>query len=472
MAITKDQFIQYAVDEIANYPTIAARYAIGDPMIMQMIAANASMLANLSTQIDVTGAEPFTKARDVTVRADGAVKGILPFGTPTIGSIRVTNGSSASLRVLAGRELLDQQGRYWLVISGATVPAGAVGYVVGKQVKARTLTHTVTQYMPFYSIEVPDAELGYIADVAVANFDQSYAFANTLPGDKVFNIKSDEVGVISVQFGIDSLAGYQPAVGEAITIQVQDTEGEITLSDNMKFAFRYAGSGVGVASQEAQTVLELAEVTQPGADPMNIDTMREIGSYPAIYDDSAVYMSNFDYLVRKRVAPVRFLSVWNEAREEAVRGGSYANINSIFVAATSSGGSDDTLHKMIEQVIYRADSALRYRRREVVPSVMSVKLTLEIPSVYDSAAVVQQARDLMLGKYGPGSPWSQRGEAKMLEKDIYDLLRNKVEALNPRFGNLVINSISSQHATMLPEHHRYLTDATLTIVPVEAEQWT
>ncbi|BAW27470.1 hypothetical protein [Pseudomonas putida] len=37
--------------------------------------------------------------------------------------------------------------------------------------------------------------------------------------------------------------------------------------------------------------------------------------------------------------------------------------------------------------------------------------------------------------------------------------------------NPVINSISSQHATMLPEHHRYLTDASLTIVPVEAEQW-
>ncbi|MDH1403747.1 hypothetical protein [Pseudomonas sp. GD03730] len=469
MAITKDQFIQDAVNEIANYPTIAARYAIGDPMIMQMIAANAAQLASLSAQIDVTGAEPFTRARDVTVRADGAVKGILPFGTPTIASIKVTNGSSTALRVLVGRELLDQQGRYWLVTSGATVPAGGVGYVVGKQVKARTLTHTVTQSMPFYSIPVPGAELGYIADVAVANFEQSYAFANVLAGEQVFNIKSDEVGVISVQFGISNLAGYQPAVGESITVQVQDTEGEITLSENMKFAFRYAGAGA--ANQEAQAVLELAQVTQPGADPMDINTMREIGSYPAIYGDSAVYLSNFDYLVRKRVAPVRFLSVWNEAREEAVRGGSYENINSIFVAATSSGGSNDTLHKMIEQVIKRADSALRYRRREVVPSVMSVKLTLEIPSVYDSAAVVQQARTLMLGKYGQGSPWSQRGEAKMLEKDIYDLLRNQVEALNPRFGNLVINSISSQHPVMLPEHHRYLTDASLTIVPVEAEQW-
>lgn len=468
MARTKDEFIQDAVNEIANYPTIAARYAIGDPMIMQMIAANASMLASLSAQIDVTGAEPFTKARDVTVLADAAVKGILLFGTPTIASIKVTNASSMAMRILAGRELIDQQGRYWLVTSGATVAAAGVGYVAAKQVKTRTLSHTVTQFMPFYSIQVPEAELGYIANVAVTDFEQSYEFANILAGEQVFNIKSDEIGVISVQFGINNLAGYQPAVGQIITLQIQDTEGALTLSENMKFAFRYAGT---YATQEAQMVLELAEVTQAGADPMDINTMREISSYPAIYGDSAVYQSNFDYLVRKKVAPVKFLSVWNEWREETVRGASYANMNSIFVAATSAGGNDNTLHKQIEAVIKRADDSLRYRRRAVVASVQSVELTLEIPSVYDSAAVVQQVRDLMLDKYGAGSSWSQRGEAKILEKDIYDLLRNKVEALNPRFGNLVINAIKSQHDKLLPEHHRYITEDSLKVVPKEAEQW-
>lgn len=467
MAVTKDQFIQDAVNEIANYPTIAARYSIGDPMVMQMIAANASMLAHLSDQVDVTGAEPFTKSRDVTVRADGSVKGILPFATPTIALIKITNGSNTTMRIIAGRELIDQQGRYWQVTGGATLLAGGVGYLTAKQVKSRTLAHTVSKSMAFYSIEIPDAEVGFIADVSVKDFELSNAFANTQAGDKVFNIKCDESSIISVQFGVKDLAGYQPSVGESITVLVMDTEGELTLSEGMKFAFRYAGVNVG--NLESQMVLELAQVSQPGADPMDINTMREIGSYPAIYDESAVFLSNFDFLVRKKVVPVTFLSVWNEAREEDVRGASYANINSIFVAASKAGGDDDTLHAEIAEIIKRADSSLRYRRRAVVPSIMSVTLTLSITSIYDGAAVIEQVRNLMLDKYGAGSAWSQRGEAKMLEKDIYDLLRNNVEALNPRLGNLVINSITSAIPVVLPEHHRYITDASLTVYTQEAE---
>lgn len=467
MAVTKDQFIQAAVNAIADYPTIAARYAIGDPMIMQMIGSDAAMLAMLSTQVDVTGAEPFTKARDVTVRADGAVKGILPFATPTIATITVTNGSNTTMRVIAGRELIDQQGRYWIVTGGVTLLAGQVGTMIAKQVKTRTLAHSVSKSMPFYSVEIPAAEVGHITSVAVTDFELSNDFANTLAGDKVFNIKCDASSVISVQFGIQNLSGYQPAIGESIKIRVEDTEGELVLSQGMKFAFRYAGANVG--NLESQMVMELAKVSQPGADPMDINTMREIGSYPAIYGENAVFQSNFDFLVRKKVAPVMFLSVWNEAREEEARGPSYANINSIFVAATKGSGDDDTLHKRIEEIIRRADSSLRYRRRDVVPSIVSVKLTLYITSVYDGAAVKEQVRTLMLDKYGKKSAWSQRGEARMLEKDIYDLLRDKVEALNPRLGNLVINSITNQIPKVLPEHHRYITEASLQVVTEEAE---
>lgn len=467
MAVTKDQFIQQAINEIAGYPTLAARYAIGDPMIMQMIAANAAMLARLSEQVDTTSAEPFTKARDVTVLADGAVKGILAFATPTIARIKVTNGSNTLMRIIAGRELIDQQGRYWLVTGGVTLVGGEVGYMVALQVKTRTLTHSVTKSMPFYTIAIAQAEVGYIASVSVPDFTLSNEFANTLAGEKVFNIKSDESSNLSVQFGISSLTGYQPALGESITVQVQDTEGELTLSEGMKYAFRYAGAGVGAL--ESQMVLELAEVTQAGANPMDINTMREICSYPAIYDKSAVFLSNFDFLVRQQVAPVTFLSIWNEAREEAVRGASYANINSLFVAASKEGGDDATLHQRIKEIVAKADSSLRYRIRPVVPSIVSVKLTLYITSVYDEAAVREQVRTLMLNKYGAGSAWSQRGEARLLEKDIYDLLRDDVEALNPRLGNLVIDSITSQYPTVLPEHHRYLTDASLTIDVQEAE---
>ncbi|MCK2122105.1 hypothetical protein [Pseudomonas sp. PNPG3] len=465
MAVTKDQFMQDAVNEIATFPTISARYQIGDPLILQGIQAIAAQLAHLSQQIDVTGAEPWTKARDVTVRADAAVKGILPFGTPCIGKIKVTNGTDQTMRVGAGRSLMDAQGRFWVVTGGATVLAGEVSYLTAKQVRARSFTHQVNAVRSFYTVDVTDPDIGYIADIRVDGFERSNDFANILPGDKVYNVKSDEYSALSLQFGMTT-AGYVPQIGEVLTVSIDDTEGNLTLSVGMSFAFEY--NELTTSNIESKMVLELAEVLQQGADPMDIATMREVCSYPAIYDESAVFGSNFDFLVRKKVVPLTFLSIWNERREEQVRGPNVKNMNTLFVAALKDGTTQDVLHAEIEQHIHRADDSYRIQRVTVVEKVVGVTLTLYITSVYDGEAVKEEVRTRMLKAYGRDSAWAKRGEAKMLEKDIYKDLGDNVAALSPRVGNLIISN-NTAGAAEKPEQFRYITAASLILNVVEAD---
>lgn len=464
MAVTKDEFIQSAVDEIASYPTIAMRYQIGDPLIIQSLASMSAMLADVSNQVEVTAGEPFTMARDVTVRSDAAVKGILPFGTPSIAAIKVTNNALVPVQVLAGRSIQDASGRYWLVTVGVNLAPGAVGYLTAKQVSARAFTHTVGTYTPFYSIPLSPPEVGFIANVLVDRFEYSTNFANIDDGQRVYNIKSNEVGELSLQFGIAGLSGYQPAVGEQITITVQDTEGALTLSTGMKFYFEYTGG-----ASDALLTLELSEVSQAGADPMDITTMREVCSYPGIYDDSAVFGSNFDFVVRKAVSPVTFLSVWNEAKEEIARGPSLDNINTLFVAARKAGTTQPVLQSQITAAIKRADDSYKIKFVPVIDVVVPMEITLTIPSVYDSGAVVQQVSTILLNQYGATSAWAKRGEAQILEKDVYALMvDNNVTALSSRVGNMTVDSIGDE-GVVLPEHYRYITPTSLVINVREAD---
>lgn len=463
MAVTKTEFVQSAVDEIASYPTIALRYQIGDPLIIQSLGSMAAMLADVSNQVEVTAGEPFTMARDVTVRSDAAVKGILPFGTPSIAAIKVTNASLVTVQVAAGRSLQDAAGRYWLVTTGVTLAAGAIGYLTAKQVSSRIFTRQVATYRPFYSVPLSQPEVGFIAAVLVDGFEYSTDFANIEDGERVYNIKSDETGELSLQFGIDGLSGYQPAVGEQIAVTVQDTEGAVALAAGLKFYFEYTGGAA-----DALLAMELFEVSQTGADPMDISTMREVCSYPGIYDDSAVFGSNFDFVVRKAISPVTFLSIWNEAKEEAVRGPSLDNINTLFVAVRKAGTTQAVLESQITAVIRRADDSYKIKYVPVVDVVVPMVVTLTIPSVYEAGAVTQQVRTILLNEYGPESAWAKRGEAQILEKDVYRLMRdNAVTALSSRLGNMIVNSIGDDD-TPLPEQYRYITADSLQVLLQEA----
>lgn len=456
MAITKNQFLQDAVDEISSYPTLAKRFQIGDPLITQGMASMAAMLADLSTQLEVTTGEVYLKARDVTVLADASVKGVLPFGRPCIAVITVLNGGTKLLSILTGRVLRDQNGRMWTVSTGAQIAAGATGTIVARQVELRTVTHTVSQNQPFYTIELPEPDVGHIAEVFVVGWDYAPEFCNVLDGQLVYHIQSDENQVLGLLFGVDGHAGMQPPTGTKINISIYDTEGEINPSVGMTFYFEYTD-----VTEKASMVL--SEVTQLGEAPMSIPTMREICSFPGIYSENAVYLSNFGFLVRKKLGEVTFLNVWNELKEESVRPAGVENINKLYVAVRKEGVSQSALQAEIRLIITTADNSYRIKFVEPVEKSVPLKLTLYVPSTYDSAAIRQAVRALILDNYGRLSDWASRGEAKMLKKDIYDLLRQNVPALTQRVADISVDMIGDDTADF-PEHFRYVTEESLEVL--------
>lgn len=455
MATTKDQFIQDAVDEISSYPALARRFQIGDPLITQAMASMAAMLADLSNQVEVTTGEVYIKARDVTVLADASVKGVLPFGTPCIGLITVVNLGAAPVSILTGRVLRDTSGRMWQVSAGIQLGAGATGTITARQVELRSVAHTVAQNQPFYTIALSDPDVGHIAEVSVIGWDYAAEFCNVSDGDLIYHIQTDENQVVSLVFGVDGLAGLQPPTGTNITISILDTEGDISPSVGMAFYFEYTDATESVS-------MALAEVTQAGEAPMSITTMREVCSYPGIYSENAVYLSNFDYLVRKKLGAVNYLNVWNERKEEQVRGASEDNVNKQFVAVLKDGANAVALQAEITTIIKTADDSYRLGFVAVIEKEVPLQITLYVPSTYDAAAIKQAVRSLVLDNYGRLSAWAKRGEAKILKKDLYDLIRKNVPALTQRIADISIDFIGDD-STDLPEHFRYVTNASLVV---------
>lgn len=465
--ITKAEFQQQIAASISNYSTAARFYQARDPRLLAQLDAMATMLSMLSAEQDVASMEQFTKARDVTVLADAAIKGVLPFARAARVSVLVENSGLALTTIIAGRVLLDAQGRKYSVDMGASINAGGTAVITASQHNSNDMHHVVSISQPFYSIEIPTPADGKkITSIALAtapsvgspvDFAYSPEFTNVDVGDKVFNLETDEQRVLFVRFGALNIAGYQPDAGEEFTVTTIETEGYFELPAGSTFTFEYIAS-----PDDLNLKLTLQDMLAPGADPMDVRTMREVTSYPSIYDASAVYLGNFDFLVRRNLSPFRFLSVWNEQKEEAIRGPNIGNINTIFVSTLKDGVVQSELEAQISAVIKSADDG--YRVAFVPPSVeeIPVDIHLKLAAIYDKAAVESKIREIIAAEYGPDSKFATRGNTRVQYKRIYDLLTSNVPALQDREADLTV--VIDDSVVITPERYRYVSQISLTVV--------
>ena len=155
MTISRDEFLAALQDQARGKPAIAARMAVGDPAISASIGAMATMLAMLSSQIDLVAGEVFTKARDTTVLADAAMKGILPFARPARLSLLVKNASAMPLQIAVGRRLLDHMARIYVTEDAANIAANSSALIRVRQKTVRNITHIVSESQPFYRVKIP-----------------------------------------------------------------------------------------------------------------------------------------------------------------------------------------------------------------------------------------------------------------------------------------------------------------------------
>lgn len=468
--LTKDDFLRVIEDTTLQYPMLSALQQAGDPRIKQPQAAIAQMFAMLSQQIEVGGNESFEKARDSTVLADAAVKGLMPLAKPGRIRVKAQNADVAPFEVVTGRQLLDSAGKLYVVDKPVTVPAAqstdapGTAYVELVQRQVRTLEHTVTESKAFYTVEVTKPDDGrYISGIAVSSAtvgDFRYApqFVNVGVGDAVYHVESDEYQRLFVKFGYGDVVGYQPSVGDVLVFTITETDGDVRPAVNSPLAFEYA-----YTVADSSIKLTFDALLSPGFNPAGISTLRELCRYPSTYDDNAVYLSGFDFLIRRHRPDLRFLSVWNEQLEERVRGANLKNINRLFIAFEPPIGADRaSVQAEIEAIVMRADDG--YRVSFVLPIVkrISAAISCSIARVHEPASVREQIAKVILNEWGEDAPSAKRGMAIPQYKRVYKLLRDAVPALQDDGSDFQVQ-IAASDGVILPEQWRFVSSDSLTV---------
>ncbi len=317
------------------------------------------------------------------------------------------------------------------------------GLAFAKQSETREVTHIVTASQPFYKILVPTNQDDTLKFTNVrlheTGGDEYYYkndYLNVAVGDKVFHLETDENRFLFIKLGMTDIVGIQPIQDTSYTITIEECEGAYDIAAGTKFAL----DTVTPSSNEIGSKYTLLASTG-GINPLDIATIREVINYPSIYDTSAVYLNNFDFLLRRNLSPFQFLSVWNEQTEENVRGANVDNINTIFIAAQILDDDDVYENEFNEQeaisgrtigsegVITIADDSYRVRYFSIIKEYITITITAYVAPIYDFGTVRGQIRQLILDEYDKDSAFAKRGFSRIKYSDIYDLITENVIAL-------------------------------------------
>jgi hypothetical protein len=487
--LTKSDFQQAITDTVANYPAIGPLHQAGDPRILQGLEAMATMLAMMSAQMETAQAEPFEKVRDSTVLADAAIRGIVRKARSGKARITLTNKSADSFSVQAGRNVLDSSGNMYRIETPVTVAASATGTFDALQTKTETLVHTVAGSVAFYAIEIPDSLDGsYLSGIAVSDTDGEYEYrenyVNILADDRTFHVEADDRQRVYVRFGQSGVVGLQPVDGQQITLSISRSIGVISPAAGSPFSFETV-----LTPQDSLIELTLNSVLDKGENPPDISTLRDLIKYPSVYDHNAVYRGEFEFMVRRTYADTQYLSVWNEQIEELVRGASVNNINVLFVACLSSGGTETVLTEAnpaspvaptliadnaltatqigIKNVILAADDSYKVKFYTPVRSKITLAITATVSTAYTAGDVQTQIIGQILAEFGVTAQASRRGASKPLYQRVYALLKAKIPALSGGNADMQV-AITDYAGAYRPELWRYVAADSLTVTVTTA----
>jgi hypothetical protein len=237
-----------------------------------------------------------------------------------------------------------------------------------------------------------------------------------------------------------------------------------------------------LGAADAAVEMRLDSILTPGQNPPSMRLLRELAKYPAIYNHNAVFLGEFDFLVRRNFPNLKFLSVWNESAEESVRGMSLDNINTLFVACLSAEGGEQVLtqpagertapqavttlsgvQQAIREKILAADDSYRVRFYTPVRSKIAMIVDATISSSYVEGEVREQIRQALLSAFGEEAEQSRRGQNSPLYQQVYQLLRESVPALAVGRSDLRLVIDDPADDAGRPELWRYVADDSLTV---------
>lgn len=455
---------------------IAELYQAGDPLVVQQTRAIAAYLALLAQEIDVATIEPFIKARDRSILADATNKGILPIATPCQHTLEVINNGQSAVSLSQGRIIEDSQGgRPWRLMASVTVAAGATGEVLVEQSEILEITYTVPLSEPFHRAPIPLSDGLLLAGLSVRdtqspvanNYRHTPRWMNAAPLEYAVTVTTDSLRRVIVEFGDDARAGRTVQTNQDFVFSVVECYGAV---DTPRLKDAALVDILTIEEQRVRVRFKQGGLVRAGADPLSISQLRLLASYPALYDENAVFLGNFDYLARQKfIARTDYLAVWNESIQERAYGAvTYADINHLHLAVVAKNPSEQaTIEGEIKQLIGRSDSL--YDNRVIAHAVAlrpyQLTITGRLAAVHDLSAVAAQIKGLLTGKYGKGTIAASRWMPDGINlQEISTLLRGNISAFQDRISDFVVGSENLSINTPKPHEWLYLTNASITVV--------
>ena len=444
--LTQADFEARIVAVLDDYE-ILERYNAQDPIVLRFLRSIAAFLSLFSQEVDISEIEPFIKTRDRSIIADATNKGILPIGMPTQHVLEVLNRSANSITLSQGRMIEDNSGsRPWRLLQSVTVNAGETGEVLVEQSEYREVQYTVQSTENFHRVELQLRDDLSLAGITVRdNSNQAYQlkkrWMNVEPLEYAFNLTTDSLRRIFIEFGDDERAGRTAQANQVFTFGILETYGDVDVSrlkdaslldvlttDETKVSVRFKQGGI----------------VRQGADPLNISQLRVLATYPALYDENAVFLGNFDYSVRQKfMARCHYIAVWNENEQDRYYGVTYQDINHLHIAVVAKNNAEQAnLETEIIQYIGLLDSLYKDRVRvhAVVEKPFNITLNGRLAAVHDLDGVKAQIKGLLVDRYGrtklSASRWLVNG---FNTQGISTQLRTNIVAFQDNISDFSLN---------------------------------
>ncbi len=444
--LTQADFEARIVAVLDDYE-ILERYNAQDPIVLRFLRSIAAFLSLFSQEVDISEIEPFIKTRDRSIIADATNKGILPIGMPTQHVLEVLNRSANSITLSQGRMIEDNSGsRPWRLLQSVTVNAGETGEVLVEQSEYREVQYTVQSTENFHRVELQLRDDLSLAGITVRdNSNQAYQlkkrWMSVEPLEYAFNLTTDSLRRIFIEFGDDERAGRTAQANQVFTFGILETYGDVDVSrlkdaslldvlttDETKVSVRFKQGGI----------------VRQGADPLNISQLRVLATYPALYDENALFLGNFDYPVRQKfMARCHYIAVWNENEQDRYYGVTYQDINHLHIAVVAKNNAEQAnLETEIIQYIGLLDSLYKDRVRvhAVVEKPFNITLNGRLAAVHDLDGVKAQIKGLLVDRYGrtklSASRWLVNG---FNTQGISTQLRTNIVAFQDNISDFSLN---------------------------------
>lgn len=451
-------------------PQLLEKFNSQDPRVLLQLKAFALYVSSLSREVDIAGSEAFIKTRPSSIYADASNKGLLPTAKPHQHLLHIQNKGENRVTLSQGRLIEDNaNGRIWRLMTSITLEGRSEGEVVVEQSEYRTFTYTVPITEMFHRFKIELTDDMYLASIRILDNalpPNQYVYKphwlNVQAGERVFNILTDSQRRVFIEFGESSRAGLTANTGDKFTVEIWETEGEIDIM-RLKDA-----SLIDLNSSDEQRLIcsfKSDGLVSTGVSPYSLDELSILTSYSSLYDGNAVFLGDFDFLVRKNfLQQTNFSSVWNENYQEKYYGVNLSDINHLHVAIKAKNTKEQKkIEERVAELIGQNDNlyAGRVHFHSVEEVEYELKITGRLASVHDLDSVQAQIKALLIEQYGRSTlnthKWLVGG---FNSQEITSLLKNKITAFQDHISDF---SIQSPNRLYKPHQWIYMTEKSISI---------